>query len=107
MPSPEKNARNLADIAADALTRLAEDLEHANKVPPGRDDVSWDYVNAERTVAESRRMAAGALERLAASFRDTSAPEQMARRQAEAVRGTIAPNVARGWAAAWRAYADR
>lgn len=101
-------ARNLADLAADALTRLADDLDAIAgldlSAAPGH-----ERGRAEATVSESRRMAAGALERLADALRGTGQTRHyaLARTQAASLR-----NPERGdavpvrWAAAWRAFAD-
>lgn len=96
--------RDLADIAADKLTRLAEDLEAAAGIPAHATIVTGIAVG---TVAESRREAAGALERL--QMDSLPSPwEEDAARQCDMLLADIGYTVhdlAR-WAAAWRAFAD-
>lgn len=99
--------RDLADIAADKLDRLAEDLEALAGI-----DLSAAPAlvrqQAESTLRDSRVQAAGALERLAASMPAVSA--RHARAEAQVVLGKsvliATPGLLRDWSRAYRAFAD-
>lgn len=113
---PTERARDLADIAADRLTRLAEDLDYAARVPVAHDNVSWTRANAERTIVASRSEAAGALERLGALFPTNHPTRLKANAEADLVARPDAspcrapakdPDTLRRWADQWRAYAAR
>lgn len=109
--SPSSHARNLADLAADALSRLAEDLDAIAgldlSAAPGH-----ERGRAESTVSESRRMAAWALERLAPTLPliPADGEEDSLQTQAWAEKALVKYNATAGecrrWAAAWRAFAD-
>lgn len=88
-----EHARNLADIAADHLTRLAEDMEAG----PG---VLHAY--RDETLAEDRNEAAGALSR----FAKASAPWDAipaAARAGQIEGGYVTAEQVRAWAAEYRA----
>ncbi len=105
---PTEWARTLADCVDAALTRLAEDLTAIAGI-----DLSaapeHERGRAEATVSESRRMAAGALERLWRVSPGIPEPTLTAEGQMLAIRRAEAfpdATTLRAWAAAWRAFAD-
>lgn len=102
-----EQARDLADVVADKLDRLAADIDTAASLTLAGAPAA-DRGRARRTVVDSRGEAAGALGRLAVALPDGSHE----RRDAETLHGVLGGDTlvtagdCRMLARAWRAFAD-
>lgn len=108
-----EQARDLADVAADKLDRLAADIDTADSLTlSGAPEA--DRERARRTVVDSRNEAAGAMERLGAALTGAphpgadgeDGPQICAWSQKSLVMHNATAEECRLWAAEWRAFAD-
>lgn len=103
-------ARYLADCAADALDRLAADMDKDAVIPAITEE---GKLSRARILADDRNEAAGALERLSEALPILRIPTSSRRAQAaqgardlRADRLANRPDLVRGCSASWRAFSD-